>query len=264
MPIYLQSLPQPIRIPVDFSLPIKNRIRVVNDTVVVGADDELVGSVIVEAGYEVIDVVGLSGMRAVFLADEIAADLAPVFVKELEIVADLAVYFSNFGQKGSLENGRGVVPHIVIEAGFHQRFRLVFYNVVKLVDGVPGDGLEHIGIFIFRRVDREVLLLAFRQTDHRPVPGVPRRPFRDEEMITLFENDSERCRQLAARGIADLEYVSLAVVLLREIQAVDFGRIAFPVQKEGNVAGLAPTKEPPHIPPENDLIFERDRNSFGQ
>ena len=106
--------------------------------------------------------------------------------------------------------------------------------------------------------------MAFRQPDHRTVPGVPRRSFRGEEMIALFKNNSERCRQLAARGIADLEDVILAIVLLREIQAVDFGGIAFPVQKEGDVAGLAPTKEPPHIPPENDLIFERDRNSFGQ
>ena len=89
-----------------------------NDTVVVGAEDELVGGVIVEAGYEVIDGVGLGDMRAVFLADEITADLAPVFVKELEIVADLSVYFSNFGQKGSLEKDRGVVLYIVIEAGF--------------------------------------------------------------------------------------------------------------------------------------------------
>lgn len=235
-----------------------------NDAVVIGAEDELVGGVIVEAGYEVIDGVGLGDMRAVFLADEITADLAPVFVKELEIVADLSVYFSNFGQKGSLEKDRGVVLHIIIEAGFQKHFRLVFYDVVQFNHGVPGDGLEHIGILIFRRVDREVLLLAFRQPDHRPVPGVPRRPFRDEEIIALFENDSERVRRLAARGITDLKYVRLAVVLLREIQAVDLRRITLAVRKEGDVAGLAPTKEPPHIPPENDLIFERDRNSFGQ
>ena len=57
MYVDLQTFHQSVRVLVDFFFAIEGRIRVMNNAVVVGADDELVGCVIIEASYEINDVV---------------------------------------------------------------------------------------------------------------------------------------------------------------------------------------------------------------
>lgn len=258
MLIESKSFAKTVGIQVDFSPPVKGRIGVVDDAVVVGADDELVVGVIIEATDKIVDVVGLYDMGAVFFADFPAADLALIFVEELKIVADLAVHFPDPGDAGTLENRRRGVLYVVVEGGFHQHFRLVFYNVVNLVDCVPGDGLEQIGILIFRGVYRQVFPVPVRQFDHGPVVAVPLASFLHKKPVTVRENGPQRACQLPARCITDLERILLAIVPRRKINAIDFGFIANSVKKKVNVPGLASGQEPAHVAAENHLIFERD------
>lgn len=69
MLIESKSFAKTVGIQVDSSPPVKGRVGVVDDAVMVGAEDELVSGVIIEASDKIIDMVGLCDMGAVFFAD---------------------------------------------------------------------------------------------------------------------------------------------------------------------------------------------------
>ena len=54
-----------------------------NDTMVVRTDDNLVARIIVEAFYEIIDMMRFSNMRAEFLSNQLTAKLAAISVQDL-------------------------------------------------------------------------------------------------------------------------------------------------------------------------------------
>ena len=51
-----------VLITIEFSLPVKNWISVMNDTVMIGADDNLVAGIVVKALYEIIDMMRFRNM----------------------------------------------------------------------------------------------------------------------------------------------------------------------------------------------------------
>ncbi len=69
MTVQNQMLFLSVLITIEFSLPVKNWVSVMNDTMMVRADDNLVASIIVEAFYEIIYVMSFCNMRTEFLTD---------------------------------------------------------------------------------------------------------------------------------------------------------------------------------------------------
>ena len=78
-----QMLFLPILVSVQLAFSVKNRISVMNDTMVVRTDANLVTGVIIEAFYEVSDMVRFSNMRTKFLTNQLPAELAAISVQEL-------------------------------------------------------------------------------------------------------------------------------------------------------------------------------------
>ena len=70
----------PIRIEVHHPLPVELRIRVMDYTVMVRAYNHLVVGIIVQAVHIVVDVMCLSDMRTVLLANYLPANLAAIAV----------------------------------------------------------------------------------------------------------------------------------------------------------------------------------------
>ena len=69
MTVQNQMLFLSVLITIEFSLPVKNWVSVMNDTMMVRADDNPVASIIVEAFYEIIYVMSFRNMRTEFLTD---------------------------------------------------------------------------------------------------------------------------------------------------------------------------------------------------
>ena len=78
-----QMLFLPILVSVQLAFSVKNRISVMNDTVMVGAYDNLVACIIVEALYEIINMMSFCNMGTEFLANQLSANLAAISVQEL-------------------------------------------------------------------------------------------------------------------------------------------------------------------------------------
>ena len=69
MTVQNQMLFLSVLITIEFSLPVKNWVSVMNDTMMVRADDDLVARIIVETLYEIINMMSFRNMRTEFLAD---------------------------------------------------------------------------------------------------------------------------------------------------------------------------------------------------
>ena len=69
MPIQNQMLFLPVPVSIHLPFPVKNGVCVMNDTVMIGADDNLVAGIIVKAIYEVIYMMRFRNMRTEFLSD---------------------------------------------------------------------------------------------------------------------------------------------------------------------------------------------------
>ena len=80
MLIQYQSLFLSILILVQFSSPVKDRIGIMNNTVMIWTDNYLVAGIVVQALYKVIYVVCLRNVRSELLSDQLTAKLAPVSV----------------------------------------------------------------------------------------------------------------------------------------------------------------------------------------
>lgn len=73
MTVQNQMLFLSVLITIEFSLPVKNWVSVMNDTMMVRADDDLVARIIVETLYEIINMMSFRNMRTEFLADQLSA-----------------------------------------------------------------------------------------------------------------------------------------------------------------------------------------------
>ena len=80
MLIQHQPLFPSIFISIQFSSPVKDRVGIMNNTVMIGADNYLVAGIVVQALYEVIYVVCLRNVRSELLSDQLTAKLTPVSV----------------------------------------------------------------------------------------------------------------------------------------------------------------------------------------
>ena len=80
MQIQHYLLLHPIRIQIHHPLPIKLRIRLMNNTVVVRAHDHLIVGIVVQAFDVVINMVCFGNVRAELLANQLPADLAPIAI----------------------------------------------------------------------------------------------------------------------------------------------------------------------------------------
>ena len=69
-------------IPIELPPPVINWVPIMYDTVMVGADDDLITCIIVEALYEIIDMMRFCNMRTEFLSDQLPAKLAAISVHE--------------------------------------------------------------------------------------------------------------------------------------------------------------------------------------
>ena len=85
------SLLRPIWIQIHHLLSVEPWIRLMDNAVMVGADDHLIVCVVVQAFDIIIDMMRLGDRRAELLPDQLPAELASVAVQELEVFSDLAV-----------------------------------------------------------------------------------------------------------------------------------------------------------------------------
>ena len=85
------SLLRPIWIQIHHLLPVELWVRLMDNAVMVRADDHLIVCVVVQAFDIIIDMMCLRDRRAELFSDQLPAQLAPVAVQELEVFSDLAV-----------------------------------------------------------------------------------------------------------------------------------------------------------------------------
>ena len=78
MLIQYQSLFLSILILVQFSSPVKDRIGIMNNTVMIWTDNYLVSGIVIQALHEIIDVMCLCNVRTEFLSDQLTAELAAI------------------------------------------------------------------------------------------------------------------------------------------------------------------------------------------
>ena len=81
MSVQNQMLFLTVVIPIEFPPPVINWVPIMYDTVMVGADDDLITCIIVEALYEIIDMMRFRNMRAEFLTNQLSAELTAVAIK---------------------------------------------------------------------------------------------------------------------------------------------------------------------------------------
>ena len=113
-------------------LAVEVRIVLVDDTVVIGADDNDVRGVVVLRTGEVVDVVGLDNAVAILVANLLAADLVAIVVEPLQGQDDAAVNATILHQPLLLLNRSGLVGHE----------ELVF---VTLFVNLLGNGVQRVG-----------------------------------------------------------------------------------------------------------------------
>ena len=73
MSIQNQPLFLSISVPIQLSSPVKDRIRIMNDTVVIWTDNNLVAGIVIEALHEIFYVMSLCNVRTEFLSNQLAA-----------------------------------------------------------------------------------------------------------------------------------------------------------------------------------------------
>ena len=78
MSIQNQPLFPPISVPVQLSSPVKDRIRIMNDTVVIWTDDNLVAGIVIQAFEKIINVMCLCNVRTELLSDQLTTELAAI------------------------------------------------------------------------------------------------------------------------------------------------------------------------------------------
>ena len=151
------SLLRPIRIQVHHLLPVELWIRLMDNAVMVRADDHLIVCVVVQAFDIVINMMRLRGRRAELLHNQLPAELAPVAVQELEVFPDLAVQLPDPRQPLIQDESGLGIDIIVIEVRFYLALALVFDQFPEFLQIVCNNGFQNIAIVIFSRVDRKVL-----------------------------------------------------------------------------------------------------------
>ena len=101
MHIQHNPLLRPIWIQVHHLLPVEPWIRLMDNAVMVGADDHLIVCVVVQAFDIIIDMMRLGDRCAELLTDQLPAELTSVAVQELKVFSDLAVLGKRYGFPGS-------------------------------------------------------------------------------------------------------------------------------------------------------------------
>ena len=157
MHIQHNPLLRPIRIQVHHLLPVELWIRLMDNAVVVRADDHLIVCVVVQAFDIIIDMMRLGDRRAELLPDQLPAELTSVAVQELKVFSDLAVQLPDPRQPFIQDESRLGINIIVIEVRFYLALALVFDQFPEFLQIVCNNGFQNIAIVIFSRVDRRVL-----------------------------------------------------------------------------------------------------------
>ena len=81
MQIHHNLLLHPIRIQIQHPFPIKLRIRIMNNAVMVWTHDHLIIGIIVQTVHIVVDVMSLRDMRTIFFPDNLSTYLATICSK---------------------------------------------------------------------------------------------------------------------------------------------------------------------------------------
>ena len=111
---------------------IEHRIILVDNTMVIGTDDNDVRGVVVLRTGEVVDVVGLDNAAAILLANLLTADLVAIVVEPLQGQDDAAVNATILHQLLLLLNRSGLVGHEELV-------------IVTLFVNLFGNGVQRVG-----------------------------------------------------------------------------------------------------------------------
>ena len=111
---------------------IEHRIILVDNAMVIGADDNDVRGVVVLRTGEVVDMVGLDNAVAILVANLLAADLVAIVVEPLQGQDDAAVNATILHQPLLLLNRSGLVGHEELV-------------IVTLFVNLLGNGVQRVG-----------------------------------------------------------------------------------------------------------------------
>lgn len=106
-------------IPIELPPPVINWVPIMYDTVMVGADDDLIACIIVEARDEIIDMMRFRNMRTEFLTNQLSAELTAVAIKKFQVLPNLSVQLSNLDQVQILLDAGALIYILIVDLCFH-------------------------------------------------------------------------------------------------------------------------------------------------
>ena len=177
MLIQHNPLLRPIWIQIHHLLPVELWVRLVDNAVMVRADDHLIVCVVVQAFDIIIDMMRHRDRRAELLSDQLPAELTTVAVQELEVFSDLAVQLPDPRQPLIQDESGLGIDIIVIKVRFYLALALVFDQFPEFLQIVCNNGFQYIAIVIFSRVDRKVLFAVLGKWYGFPGSGGLQSPY---------------------------------------------------------------------------------------